>query len=43
MGAGDRAEFQAALSSGADVIAIADDLGAMSMGLRRAFDGIVPS
>jgi 2-keto-3-deoxy-L-rhamnonate aldolase RhmA len=43
MGAGDRAEFQAALSSGADLIAIAEDLGAMNAGLRQAFDGIVPS
>jgi 2-dehydro-3-deoxyglucarate aldolase len=43
MGAGDRAEFQAALSSGADLISIAEDLGAMNSGLRQAFAGIVQS
>jgi 2-keto-3-deoxy-L-rhamnonate aldolase RhmA len=40
MNAGNRAEFQVAISSGADLISIVEDLGAMNSGLRQAFDGI---
>ena len=41
MNGGDAAGFRAAIASGADLVSIAEDLGAMNAGLRQAFDAIV--